>query len=500
MSKISRRPGREELKKQKKEKRQAEKELRERSGSAPHSTLPNRKSDYDTVEAEIEGRIDAVTGHLGYFQAKLPTLLRRLSKINDPRNPKKTKYKLTVVMIYGILMFVYQASSRREANREMTNPIFIENLKLFFPDFEDLPHQDTLMRLLSRIDVNEIEKIHMELVRDLIRKKKFNRWLVNGQYPISMDGTQKFKRNWLFSQECLERELKKGEESEKQYYVYVLEACLCFHNGLTIPLMSEFLVYSAGDYDRDKQDCELRAFKRLADRLKKEFPRLPIMVLLDGLYPNGPLTEICRKNKWGFMIILPDKCLPSVWNEYEGLKGMDGKNEYRQKWGNRRQYFQWVNQIQYHYEKGQMQIVHMVICEEKWEDVDKTGATVSKRSRWVWLSSDPLTRRNVHERCNLAGRHRWNIEEGILVEKRHGYCYEHCFAYDWQAMTGYHYLMRLGHMFNILAQYSSQLVKMVRTIGVRGWLRFIYQTMCGACLDPVKVGARLSSPYQLRLE
>lgn len=37
---------------------------------------------------------------------------------------------MTVVLIYGILMFVYQMASRREANREMTRPAFEESLRL----------------------------------------------------------------------------------------------------------------------------------------------------------------------------------------------------------------------------------------------------------------------------------------------------------------------------------------------------------------------------------
>jgi len=74
----------------------------------------------------------------------------------------------------------------------------------------------------------------------------------------------------------------------------VLEANLVFYNGLTLPLMSEFLSYAEGDPDNHKQDCKLKAFNRLAERLKKEFPHLPVMVLLDGLYPNGPLMELCR--------------------------------------------------------------------------------------------------------------------------------------------------------------------------------------------------------------
>jgi len=51
--------------------------------------------------------------------------------------------------------------------------------------------------------------------------------------------------------------------------------------------------------------------------------RLPLMglkVLLDGLYPNGPVLEICRSHNWDFMIVFPDKGLCYVWKEYEGLR------------------------------------------------------------------------------------------------------------------------------------------------------------------------------------
>jgi hypothetical protein len=88
-----------------------------------------------------------------------------------------------------------------------------------------------------------------------------------------------------------------------------------------------------------------------------------------------------------------------------------------------------------------------VICEESWEEIaPRTSAEVVKKtSRHAWLSDQPLHRNNVHSRCNLGARHRWGIETGFLVEKHHGYQYEHCFSYDWEAMRGYHYLMRLCH-------------------------------------------------------
>jgi hypothetical protein len=59
--------------------------------------------------------------------------------------------------------------------------------------------------------------------------------------------------------------------------------------------VSEFLSYAAGDPDDHKQDCELKAFQRLARRLKSYFKRLPILLLLDGLYPNGPLMAQCQR-------------------------------------------------------------------------------------------------------------------------------------------------------------------------------------------------------------
>ena len=43
---------------------------------------------------------------------------------------------------------------------------------------------------------------------------------------------------------------------------------------------------------------------------------------------------------------------------------------------------------------------------------------VQKTTRYAWISSAPRSPENVHERCNLGARHRWGIEEGILVEKR----------------------------------------------------------------------------------
>jgi len=509
MSKPSSRPGREEIKTQRKERKRIERELRKRQeieGLTPPKQvcISNGKSEYRTVEEEREARTDAAINQARILQSRLPVILKRLAKIADPRNPRKIKHKLTVLMVYGILTFVYQMASRREANSEMTRPMFVENLMLLFPGLESIPHHDTLMRLLCRIDVNQIESANLDLVKNLIRKKKFKRYLVDQYYPVAIDGTQKLVRDTLWSEECLERKVKEGEGTAKQYYVYVLEANLVFSNGMNIPLMSEFLSYTDGDISRNKQDCELEAFKRLAKRLKAEFPCLRIMVLADGLYPNGPvMNDICRKYGWQFMIVLQDKSLPSVWEEYDGLKGLQPDNKLKMNWGNRRQQFQWVNNIYYYYgPNGRKKLtLHLVTCEESWEELDKhSNEVITKTSRHAWISSEPLDKGNIHKRCNLGARHRWGIESSILVEKRQGYQYEHCFSYDWHVMKGYHYLMRLGHALNVLAQYAECLGGFIKNMGVRGFIHFIKGTLSAPWFsDPQRVKDRIAVPFQLRL-
>jgi len=466
-------------------------------------TVANHLSPYKSPEEEQRYREQTLVEKVATLRALLPTLLARLARISDPRQPKKIKHKLTVLMLYGILSFVLQMSSRREANREMSRPVFKENLMLLFPDLETIAHHDTLMRLLDRIDVEQIQEAQIALVRSLIRKKKFQRFLIEGYYPIAIDGTQKFCSYTLWDENYLEREVGDEKNRRDQYYLIVLEANLALSNGMSIPLMSEFLDYREGDSGRDKQDCEVRAFYRMAERLRAAFPRLPIMLLLDGLYPVGPAMQVCATYRWQFMIVLQDGSLPQVWEEYRGLvQLLEPNDRHQMSWGGREQRFHWVNGIEYEYvgDGGKRSLeIHLVVCEETWQEIDcETGQPIEKNSRHVWLSSCPLSKDNVHRRCNLAARHRWAIESGILVEKRCGYSYEHCFAFTWSAMKGYHYLMRIAHLLNILVQYSAQLVKLVKELGTRGLIRFIHQTLSGPWLDAERVNTALSKPRQLR--
>lgn len=511
LSRQQRRAQEREARKQSKKTASALRQQQIEQGLTPPSTttIANIISPLSSTEEEAAARQEAVEAQIRIFCHLLPKVMRRLEKIPDPRNPKTVKHRLTSLFLYGILMFVYQMSSRREANRQMTLPQFQENLRLLFPELERLPHQDTLNRLLARIDVNQLQQAHTDLIKDCLLNKKFARFLVNNRYPVAVDGSQKLVRGLLENEELLEREHKKTEPdgstsvTTRDYYIYVLEANLVLDEGLTLPLLSEFLSFNQGDQERNKQDCELRAFRRLAERLKSIFPRLPMLLVLDALYATGPVMEICRNYRWQFMIVLKDNMLPTVWEEERGLRRLQRENSLEHQQGVRRQRFTWVNKIEYRFGENQRKrlTVHVVICQESWEEVDPmTAAVETKTSRHAWLSSEPLERSSVRERCNLQARRRWGIESSFLVEKRHGYQYEHCFSSNWTAMKGYHLLMRLAHLFNILAQRTSVLARLVKQRGLCGLMQFLRDTCSGPWLNAERIRAVLARPGQFRLE
>ncbi len=301
MSKPSRRPTRKERKTHQAKVKAARQRLASQQKAtgmvAPQcQSVPNRLSPYQSVAEEQAAREEAVAAQIAVYRHLLPGLLKKLAKIPDPRQPKKIKHQLTVVLIYGLLMGVFQMASRREANAEMSQPVFLSTLQPLFPELETLPHADTWNRVLARLDVKPLEETHMALVKRLIRHQKFHRYLIEQRYPIAIDGTEKLARDGQWGDAEWRQRQHQGEDGNWiQPYVYVLEANWVFHNGLTIPLLSEFLSYGEGDPDDHQQDCERKAFKRLAEPLKAYFNRLPILLLLDGLYPTGPVMEQCRR-------------------------------------------------------------------------------------------------------------------------------------------------------------------------------------------------------------
>ena len=489
------------------EKQKRRDEVKESVCRKADRNISNRKCKFATSMEEIEDRYEVAAETIKAYSRYLPGILKDLSEIEDPRNPKKIDHKLSLLMLYGIFTFVFHMSSRRDSNSDMTT-VFMENMRAFFPELESLPHSCTLARLLEVIDVGHIEDATVNFVDRLIRDKKFVNYMVSKRYLIAIDGVHKFTREWEWCENSLRKHKKGQPEGVNQYYANALEASLVLPEGLTIPFMTEFMDRKeykdeGTDTEKKKQDSELKAFKRLAWRLKKHFPKLNIAVTLDGLYANGPLIELCQSYGWDYMIVLKDGSLKTVWENIESLKETGRVEKYSGAEINGvKQEFWWVNGIDYRYGDNSTKAVKMniVVCMEIRKEFDReTGQEVEKIKKFAWISFKEINERNVEKRCNLMGRPRWNIETQNLVEKHHGYAYGHCFSYNWNAMKGYHYLMHLGHIINVLTLYSTGLIGRVKEKGARRTIKLIWLAFKGSKLDIGRLKTMIQGKYQIRL-
>ncbi|CAB3390088.1 transposase family protein [Kyrpidia spormannii] len=160
-------------------------------------TLPNRKSSYRNSEEERADRQTAVEAQLPVWRALLPGLMEKFSRIADPRRPGSIRHKLTVLLTFGLFMFIFQYASRRRANRELTRPTFWEHFREIFPEVETIPHMDTVQRILERINPGELEEVMTATVKRLLRSGRLKALLVEKQYVIAIDGTQKASRGAL---------------------------------------------------------------------------------------------------------------------------------------------------------------------------------------------------------------------------------------------------------------------------------------------------------------
>jgi len=73
-----------------------------------------------------------MAGQIKAWQAILPSLIKKFSRIEDYRRTKSVKHKMVVLMIDGLFAFVFRLSSRREMKRVLTGIIVHQHYEKYF--------------------------------------------------------------------------------------------------------------------------------------------------------------------------------------------------------------------------------------------------------------------------------------------------------------------------------------------------------------------------------
>jgi len=335
-------------------------------------------------------------------------------------------------------MFLFKEASRNAYNNDRRDVILAKN---YFRHFKmQLPHPDTFDEVIRNLSPEQLETLKAQLVSKLFEQKLLRKFRFLGKYYfVAVDATGTHTFDHKHCEHCLTRTSKNGVTT---WFHYVLEAKLVTSSGLAISLASEFIENVPGR-DFEKQDCEQKAFARLAAKIKKYFPRLPICILADGLYPNKTIFKICRENNWKFIITLKDGNLKTFHQEVELLKATQKEKEVIRASATSR------TKLQYKYLNG----IDYEGYEYSWVSCIETKIYVSDKreemQRFVYITNIKQTSDIVVNTAD-GGRLRWKIEnEGFNTQKNRGYELEHKFSrVSYTAMQNYYQLLQIAHMIN----------------------------------------------------
>lgn len=184
-----------------------------------------------------------------------------------------------------------------------------------------LPVTETVNQFLKKLPPGELENLKRTLIKELVKKKVFDKFRFNNKLIVAIDGTGIFSFDKEPFPGCPHKTSKNGK---KTWQAGLLEAKLICSNGFSLSMETEW--YKNTDNIGEKQDCEQKAFVRLAGKLKKNYPRLPIILTADSLYPNDTFFSICKTNAWDFILTFKEGCLKSLWEEIALLYPLEEKD------------------------------------------------------------------------------------------------------------------------------------------------------------------------------
>jgi len=422
---------------------------------------------------------------------------RLFCPVRDPRHPDFITYPLIAVGFAGVLMFLCRLGARRQINHMFRgNGPSATKFRVLFGG-ETCPHGDTANVLYSRLDLGEVQEVPTSMVETLIRKKVLYRYRLLGHYyMVAIDGTGRLTFPERHCPHCLTC----THHGKTTYYHPVLEAKLVTANGFAFSVMTEFIENPSKN--PTKQDCELKAFYRLADHLKQRFPRLPICLLLDGLFAGGPIFALCDQYHWKYLIVLTEDDLPSVHEEFEALMPLAAENHlrfYPSVQPQTRQDFRWMNDISYVDSEKREHILSVIECLETC--TDSKGAR--KTTRFKWITNLRVKTNNTLILTNQGGRLRWKIEnEGFNVQKNGGYALEHAYTTNPTAAKVFYYLLQVAHTLAQLIEKGSLFRKAFPAgVGSAKNVAFrLLEAWRNLRLQPEQLQQILSAHVQIRLD
>ncbi len=372
--------------------------------------------------------------------------------IPDTRDQDAITYPKESIIMTALLIFLTRQESGNDYD-ESSGFKFSKYSKKNIANFIGAPDGcapviKTVEDFLKTLDPEHINNLMINFFKDLQKSKFFkdHSQIVPGDvFHLAFDciHTHTYKHPHHADSEgnndcpfCLKRVYNKGTEKEKVRWMHnTLVGSFVFLGNLKIPIYSAPLYakqvadWENASDEKHKQECELVALKRVLPIVREHFPKMKLIVLLDGLYANRPAIRLLEKFNCGYSIVRKEASFTSVAKACleRSVTSHHTKNHTKKivfnhnEWKIERKY-EWFNFIDIGDEKGDLTTNVLKIKEIRKKEGEKDA-----EYNCEWLCSQRLSAQN----CDLVARNarlRWEIEDLFNTMATRGFNLKHDYS------------------------------------------------------------------------
>lgn len=352
-----------------------------------------------------------------------------------------------------MLMFMGEGRSQRFTETAYNDSKYLENIeKIIKEDVKRVPDAEIYTNVFSRIEKEDIEDFQYKINYHMIRNKTYENDKVLGKYNLALDATRFQKAHYEISKDWL-NETKEGKTT---WYLSMLDLKLVANN-MAISIMSEMInnedKKGKDETEEDikkksaeeiKQDCELNASKRLIPRFREKYPRLPVRIIADSLYPSESLIDLCEQQNIEYLFVLRDKKIPTLFTEFLTLASQPDAERELKKEEEKITFTLWVNEIDY---RGKKVNVIRQITRDKDNDKD---------SVWMWVTNRKITKTNVYKIIKCAKMRDYIENQGFREQKvTSGIDLKHVYSKNVKAIKVIYTIIQITHMILQIIEHSD---------------------------------------------
>lgn len=366
----------------------------------------------------------------------LPKLLTMFNDLTDTRHQSYVTYSMKTICVTRLFPLLCGITTMTDISTDTFNTAAcIKNIsKICNQNLNELPYWETIQDVFMNIKTDELRDIQKYIVKTLIRSKMFDKYKYDGFFQIVVDGTGLSSHSYNLNDNCIKKKYKDGKIA---YCKYVLECKLVVGN-IVISLDSEWIENAENLNENQKQDCETKAFERMAKRIKKNYPKQKFIITADALYCTSPMICICNQNNWKYIFNLNDR-LRTVFKDF---------NDYIECFNDCsiENYFLDNN---YKYKNHKFNIIKFTENKKK------------KKINFHYITNLKVTNNNI-KKIVCLGRNRWKIEnQGFYNQKHRTFDITHLNSRNDTALKNHYFFIQFAHTIRQLLERGNKSIKLL---------------------------------------